>query len=63
MFEKFYQTRAGRGLAAPASAWRSASGIVRAHGGRIWAQNLPGGGVAFLFTLPLVAPSPAPGHA
>ena len=28
-------------------------GIVRAHGGRIWAQNLPGGGVAFLFTLPL----------
>ena len=36
-------------------------GIVQAHGGRIWAQNLPGGGVAFLFTLPLGdAPPPAP---
>jgi len=34
---------------------------VLAHGGRIWAQNLPGGGVAFLFTLPLGAePAPIP---
>jgi two-component system sensor histidine kinase KdpD len=38
-----------------------ARGIVQAHGGRIWAQNLPGGGVAFLFTLPRgEAPSPPP---
>ena len=29
--------------------------IVRAHGGRIWADNLPGGGAAFRFTLPLAA--------
>ncbi len=34
-------------------------GIVEAHGGRIWAQNLPGGGVAFLFTLPLTGKPPA----
>jgi two-component system sensor histidine kinase KdpD len=27
--------------------------IVRAHGGRIWALNRPGGGAAFCFTLPL----------
>jgi len=52
IFEKFYRARpsgsrgAGLGLAI-------CRGIVRAHGGRIWAQNLPGGGVAFLFTLPL----------
>jgi two-component system sensor kinase FixL len=26
--------------------------IVEAHGGRIWAENLPGGGAAFRFTLP-----------
>jgi two-component system, OmpR family, sensor histidine kinase KdpD len=52
VFEKFYRAHresergAGLGLAI-------CRGIVRAHGGRIWAQNLPGSGVAFLFTLPL----------
>ncbi len=52
IFEKFYrgQTTGGRGAGLGLSICR---GIVRAHGGRIWAQNLPGGGVAFLFTLPL----------
>jgi len=28
-------------------------GIVRAHGGRIWAENRPGGGVTVRFTLPV----------
>jgi two-component system sensor histidine kinase KdpD len=52
VFEKFYRGEpegargAGLGLAI-------CRGIVRAHGGRIWAQNLPGHGVAFLFTLPI----------
>jgi signal transduction histidine kinase len=38
--------------------------VVRAHGGRIWAQNLPGAGVAFLFTLPLTEAPPVvrPAH-
>jgi two-component system sensor histidine kinase KdpD len=59
VFEKFYRGEsvgargAGLGLAI-------CRGIVRAHGGRIWAQNLPGGGVAFLFTLPLGAARSAP---
>jgi len=59
VFEKFFRGKqiiargAGLGLAI-------CRGIVRAHGGRIWAQNLPGGGVAFLFTLPLSATQPAP---
>ncbi len=52
VFEKFYRgdqvgaRGAGLGLAI-------CLGIVRAHGGRIWAHNVPGGGVAFFFTLPV----------
>jgi two-component system sensor histidine kinase KdpD len=58
VFDKFHR-------AAPATA-RGAGlglaicrGIVHAHGGRIWAQNVPGGGVAFLFTLPFDGTRPA----
>jgi len=58
VFEKFYRglptggRGAGLGLAI-------CQGIVKAHGGHIWAQNLPEGGVAFLFTLPLAGKPPA----
>jgi two-component system sensor histidine kinase KdpD len=58
VFEKFYRAAvdgrrgAGLGLAI-------CRGVVLAHGGRIWAQNLPEGGVAFLFTLPLTGTPPA----
>jgi two-component system, OmpR family, sensor histidine kinase KdpD len=59
IFEKFY--RANRGGATGAGLGLAiCRGIVQAHGGRVWAQNLPGGGVAFLFTLPLGATRPAP---
>jgi two-component system, OmpR family, sensor histidine kinase KdpD len=59
VFDKFYRADpvgargAGLGLAI-------VRGVVEAHGGRIWAQNLPGGGVAFLFTLPLGDPPSTP---
>ncbi len=33
-----------------------ARGLIGAHGGRIWAENRPGGGARFAFTLPLAAP-------
>ncbi len=36
-------------------------GLIEAHGGRIWAKNLPDG-FAFLFTLPLVREGMAPFH-
>ena len=29
-------------------------GIVEAHGGKVWAENVPGGGAVFTFTIPKV---------
>jgi two-component system, OmpR family, sensor histidine kinase KdpD len=55
VFDKFYRADAGTGRGAGLGL-AICRGIVQAHGGRIWAQNLPGGGVAFLFTLPLGEP-------
>jgi len=59
IFEKFYRTReqapgGGAGLGLTIS-----RGIVTAHGGRIWAENRPGGGAVFRFTLPLGDRPPA----
>jgi two-component system sensor histidine kinase KdpD len=34
--------------------------ILKLHGGRIWAEQLPGGGSAFRFALPLEAPPQPP---
>jgi PAS domain S-box-containing protein len=55
LFDSFVTTR-DEGMGLGLSISRS---IVEAHGGRIRAQNLPEGGVAFLFTLPLTGPPPA----
>ncbi len=54
IFDKFYageragQKSGGLGLAI-------CRGIVRAHGGKIWAQNAPDGGAMFTLTLPIKA--------
>jgi two-component system sensor histidine kinase KdpD len=34
-------------------------GIVTAHGGRIWAENRPGGGATFRIALPITGPPPS----
>ena len=58
VFEKFYRSRpaGSRGSGLGLAICRA---IVQAHDGHIWAQNLPEGGVAFLFTLPLTEAPPA----
>jgi two-component system, NtrC family, sensor kinase len=53
IFNPFFTTKptgAGTGLGLSISL-----GIVRAHEGRIWAENLQGGGATFVIELPLVA--------
>jgi len=57
LFDKFYRgtiSAGGTGLGLAI-----ARGMVEAHGGRIWAENVGRRGVAFSFTLPSPAPSAA----
>ncbi|MBU6428480.1 MAG: cell wall metabolism sensor histidine kinase WalK, partial [Cyanobacteria bacterium REEB65] len=60
IFEKFYQVQAGNrredggsGLGLTIS-----RGIVRQHGGRIWAESVPGEGSRFYISLPIATGEP-----
>jgi two-component system sensor histidine kinase KdpD len=54
VFEKFYRGRGSRGKTEGTGMGLAiAKGIIEAHGGRIRAQNRPGGGAAIVLTLPL----------
>lgn len=59
IFDKFYRVKSIRTKSpqAPGSGLGLAvsRGMVEAHGGRIWAENRPGGGAIFRFTLPVEA--------
>ena len=51
MFAQFYTTKPG-GLGMGVAISRA---IVEAHGGRLWGERLPEGGLAMRFTLPAAA--------
>ncbi|MEW5989534.1 MAG: sensor histidine kinase, partial [Chloroflexota bacterium] len=54
VFEKFYRGEQARSRATGGAGLglAIAQGIVQAHGGRIWAENVPGGGARVGFILP-----------
>ena len=53
IFEKFHRTDAGQPVRGAGLGLAISRGIVRAHGGRIWAENRRGGGVSVRFSLPV----------
>lgn len=57
IFEKFHRAERGRG-GGVGLGLTICQGIVRAHGGRIWAAAREGGGASFTFTLPIVGEPP-----
>jgi two-component system sensor histidine kinase KdpD len=58
VFEKFYRSSGG-GPSGVGLGLAICKGIIELHGGRIWAENRPGGGAVFRFTLPLHPATPA----
>jgi two-component system sensor histidine kinase KdpD len=59
VFDKFYRGSAAAGRAGTGLGLAVCRGIVEAHGGTIWARNLPEGGVAFSLVLPIEGSPPA----
>lgn len=52
IFDKFYRITAAERVTGTGLGLSICKGIIEAHGGRIWAENVPDG-LAFNFTLPL----------
>jgi two-component system sensor histidine kinase KdpD len=58
IFEKFYRAPGATSTSGVGLGLTICRGIITAHGGRIWAENRPGGGAVFHFTLPLAGAPP-----
>ncbi|HSJ52597.1 MAG TPA: sensor histidine kinase KdpD [Anaerolineae bacterium] len=53
IFQKFYRVQRPSNVAGTGLGLSISKGLVEAHGGRIWAQNRPGGGAIISLALPL----------
>ena len=53
IFDKFYRITAADRVTGTGLGLSICKGIIEAHGGRLWAENMPDG-LAFNFTLPLI---------
>lgn len=58
IFDRFWQARGTRKLGSGLGL-AIARGIVKAHGGEIWAESVEGHGSQFFFTLPVALPEAA----
>jgi two-component system sensor histidine kinase KdpD len=61
IFDKFYRITEPEKVTGTGLGLSICKGIIEAHGGRIWAENVPGG-LAFRFTLPLRLDGSSPTH-
>jgi two-component system, OmpR family, sensor histidine kinase KdpD len=58
VFDKFYRSETAASRSGAGLGLTIVRGIVEAHGGRVVAENRPGGGALFRITLPLGEPPP-----
>jgi two-component system sensor histidine kinase KdpD len=61
IFDKFYRVTKSEQVTGTGLGLSICKGIIEAHGGRIWAENLTNG-FAFNFTLPLIWDGMRPPH-
>jgi two-component system sensor histidine kinase KdpD len=53
LFEKFYRGSTGEEKSGAGLGLSICKGILQVHGGSIWAENRPGGGLSLFFSIPL----------
>lgn len=58
IFDKFYRGRSARRIPGTGLGLPICRGIAEAHGGRLWAEHAPGGGVAFVLSVPVGGEQP-----